>query len=190
MPRPIISIVTASLVFGGFSLCAHDGHNARSPTAWLKLGKYSDGHPDHYDGYLTVASVPSLKISNPEVRFERSRLIALNSIKRIQDEQEVEEVVELAPPPEDPEPEEVEIVITEPEIVEVEELPEPIAQEDINSMYNEAGMLNPDDILLYLRDIGPEDDNGEQAEVGGAFRFQLPTNTERIRGEASLQRSP
>ena len=189
MRRKLTSLLTASLIAGGACVCAHPGHDARSPKAWLGLGEHADDYPGRYDGYLTVGMAPTMRIASPTVRFDRSRLIALNSIKRVQDEPEIEEVFELAPPPEDTEPEEIEIVISESEVVEVEDLPVPIDQEDINSMYNEAGMLNPDDILLYLRDIEPQDGGGER-ETGGAFRFQLPTNNDFIRSEATFERSP
>lgn len=160
--------------------------------AWMKLGKHSDDSPHRHQGYLQTTYPTGLRYAQAPVRFDRTRLIPLNSIVRQVEVIEAEAVELLPPPPPVEEEEEIEILITEPEVVEIETVPEPIVQEDINSMYNEAGMLNPDDILLYLRDldtdVGPGADG--DAEAGGAFRFQLPGNEPPLRGEATFERTP
>ena len=174
----------------GAALIAGPGHDARSPQAWLKLGEHDPEYPDRYDGYLNVSQPIGMTFKRPEVRFDRARLISLNSIDRTIKEPEIEELPELKAPEPIEEVIETEIVIIEPEVVEIDDVPEPIVQEDINSMYNEAGMLNPDDILLYLRDFETDENGNPQREVGGAFRFQLPGNSLPVRGEATFEQSP
>lgn len=193
MPQHTLTriLLAVSLVLGAIGLHAHSGHDARSPMAWLGLGKHHEDHPDRYDGYLTVSQPMGLRFERPAPRFDRARLIPLNSIKWRKPEPEETEPVEMLPPPEPEDTmQEREIVITEPEVVEVEDMPEPIVQEDINSMYNEAGLLNPDDILLYLKEVQPNVETGGRVESGGAFRFELPQAPLPIRGEASLERTP
>ncbi|MGB0370410.1 MAG: hypothetical protein ACPGN3_03610 [Opitutales bacterium] len=191
MRQALPIFLTIPLFFGAAKLCAHPGHDARSPMAWLGLGKHSDDYPDKHQGYLEVAQPMGLRFSKTPVRFDRARLIPLNSIVRVVEMPEPEPVDLLPPPPPIEEEEEIEILISEPEEVEVDNMPEPIVQEDINSMYNEAGMLNPDDILLYLRDFEPESSGPDNSqEAGGAFRFQLPGNTPPLRGEATFERTP
>ena len=183
-----LSLVT---MCGSVSAWGHPGHDAGSPMAWMGLGKHREDHTARHQGYLAVSKPSSLRFQRASMPFDRARVIPLNSIVRNVAIPEPEAVELLPPPPPIEEEEMIEILITEPEVVEVEDMPEPIVQEDINSMYNEAGMLNPDDILLYLRDFEPEGSTGDNSrEVGGAFRFQLPTNTPPIRGDASLERSP
>ena len=66
----------------------------------------------------------------------------------------------------------------------------PISLENIFAVYSETGNLNPDEILLYLRNITPNEEGGG-TEEGGAFRFELPqSSAPPLRGEATLERTP
>ena len=87
-----------TFLFFGKETFAGPGHDARSPMAWFGLGKHAPDHPERYDGYLSRVLPIALTFKRPKARFDRARLIPLNSIDRSIKEPVIEELPELVMP--------------------------------------------------------------------------------------------
>ena len=180
-----------SMLFLSGIIHGHPGHDARHVSNWLGL----DHHDESVvDGYLGVVSPISLRYAEAPSPFDRADLIPFSGLGGFPEEEEPEPIDEademeviLAP---EPEPVVEEVLIERAEPVEEEVIEAPISQENINAVYSETGILNPDEILLYLRNITPNEEGGG-TEEGAAFRFELPqSSAPPLRGEATLERTP